>query len=57
MKLLRNAISLLDLEESLTKVQCIAGVTGHAGVRWDQQEVNLLKNDLWLPNVVGRTPD
>ena len=37
-------------------MQCIAGVEGHVGVSWGQEEVNLLSNALWPPNLVGRTP-
>ena len=28
-----------------------------SGVSWRQPEVKLLRNVLWLPNLVGRTPD
>ena len=44
-------------EESLTKVQYIAGVKGHAGVSWGQVGVSLFSNVLWSPNLVGRTPN
>ena len=44
-------------EEPLTKVQCIVGVKGYAGINWGQPEVKLLRNALWLPDLVGRTPD
>ena len=44
-------------EEPLTKVQCIVGVKGHAGVNWGQPEVKLLRNALWLPDVVRRIPE
>ena len=35
----------------------IAGVKGHAGVSQGQPGVKMLKYVLWLPNLVGRTPD
>ena len=43
--------------EFLTKVKCIAGVKGHTGVSKGQPEVKLLRNAVWPPNLVGRTPD
>ena len=37
-------------EESLTRVgACIAEVNGHAGVSRGPQNVNLLRNGIWLP--------
>ena len=44
-------------EEPLTRVQCIGGVQGHAGVSWGQPEVKVLRNALRPPNWVGRTLD
>ena len=44
-------------EEPLTRAQCIAGVKGHAGVSQGQPEVKFLRNALWPPNLVERTPD
>ena len=38
-------------------LQCIDGVKGHIGVNWGQPEVTLLRNVVWLPNLVGRTSD
>ena len=39
------------------KCICIAEVKGPAGVSWGQPKVKLLRNALWLPNLVGRTLD
>ena len=38
-------------------MQGSAWVKGHAGVSLDQPEVKLLRNALWLPNLIGRTTD
>ena len=37
--------------------ECISGIEGHSGVSQEQTRVKLLKNTLWPPNLVGRTPD
>ena len=43
-------------EGLLTKVLCIAGVKGHAGVSRGQPEMKLLRNALWLLNFVRKNP-
>ena len=41
-------------EELLTKVWCDVEVEGHVRVSQGQLEVKLLRNDIRLPNLVGR---
>ena len=42
---------------TLTKVKSNAGIKGHTGVSSGSAGVKLLRNALWLPDLVGRTPD
>ena len=44
-------------EEPLTTVYCNIGVKGHAEINWGQPEVKLLRNTIWLPDLVGKTSD
>ena len=44
-------------EESPTRACFTAGVKGHVGVSQGQPEVKFLKNVLWPPNLVEKTPD
>ena len=56
--MLRNVLWIRNfVEESPTRVQCITGVKGHAGVSQSQPDVKLLGNPQWLPNLVTRTPE
>ena len=44
-------------EEPLTRVEHNAVVKGHIGVIKSQPEVKLVRNTLWPPNLVRKTPD